>query len=106
MPSNQLRLHLICYDIADPKRLGRVHRYLRKYAMPLQYSVFIAYTAPKTVSGILVGIAKLIEPSEDDIRCYTLPSKLDITHLGRQMFPDGVTLAMEGSALGLFDPRH
>jgi CRISPR-associated protein Cas2 len=106
MASHQLRLHLICYDISDPKRLGRVHRFLCKYAMPLQYSVFIAYTAPKTLSGLLVGIAKLIDPSEDDIRCYTLPSKVDVIQLGQQMFPEGVTLAMEGSALGLFDPRH
>lgn len=32
-------LHLVCYDIRDPKRLLRVHRFLRSQGFPLQYSV-------------------------------------------------------------------
>lgn len=102
MANNKLRLHLICYDIADPKRLGRVHRFLRKQALPVQYSVFIAYVAPRTLAGILAGINEFIEPREDDVRCYTLPSEVDIVEIGRHMLPEGVALALKGVRTGLF----
>lgn len=32
---------LVTYDIADPKRLGRLFRYLKKQGVPVQYSVFL-----------------------------------------------------------------
>lgn len=35
------RRYLACYDIRDPKRLRRIHRMMRGYGYPLQYSVFV-----------------------------------------------------------------
>lgn len=34
------RCYLVCYDVRDPRRLRRVHRVLRGYGEPWQYSVF------------------------------------------------------------------
>jgi CRISPR-associated protein Cas2 len=34
------RCWLVCYDITEPKRLRRVHRLLKGYGEPWQYSVF------------------------------------------------------------------
>lgn len=34
------RCYLVCYDIRDPKRLRRVHRLMKAYGEPWQYSVF------------------------------------------------------------------
>jgi len=34
------RCYLVCYDIRDPKRLRRVHKVLKGYGEPWQYSVF------------------------------------------------------------------
>ena len=34
------RCYLICYDIRDPKRLRRVHKVMKGYGEPWQYSVF------------------------------------------------------------------
>jgi len=34
------RCYLVCYDIRDPRRLRRVHKVLRGYGEPWQYSVF------------------------------------------------------------------
>ena len=33
---------LVCYDIAEPRRLARVWRAVREFGVPLQYSVFWA----------------------------------------------------------------
>ena len=34
------RCYLVCYDIRDPKRLRHVHKVLKGYGEPWQYSVF------------------------------------------------------------------
>lgn len=34
------RCYLVCYDIRDPKRLRRVHKTMKGYGEPWQYSVF------------------------------------------------------------------
>jgi len=34
------RCYLICYDVRDPKRLRRVHKLMKAYGEPWQYSVF------------------------------------------------------------------
>ena len=40
MALNTPRGWLITYDITNPKRLVRLHRFLVKQATPVQYSVF------------------------------------------------------------------
>ena len=40
MAINAPRGWLITYDITDPKRLVRLHRFLVRRATPVQYSVF------------------------------------------------------------------
>jgi CRISPR-associated protein Cas2 len=34
------RCYLVCYDISDAKRLRRIHKLLKAYGEPWQYSVF------------------------------------------------------------------
>ena len=34
------RCYLVCYDIADDKRLRRVHKKMKAYGQPWQFSVF------------------------------------------------------------------
>ena len=33
--------YLIGYDIANPKRLCRIHRAMKTHATPIQYSIFL-----------------------------------------------------------------
>ena len=99
MAINAPRLHLICYDIADPRRLGRVHRYLTTQATPLQYSVFVANLGRWDVEEILDEIDSIIDPAEDDVRIYPLPSSPRVESLGCSMFPDGTMLLEQGRDL-------
>ncbi|WP_295889072.1 CRISPR-associated endonuclease Cas2, partial [uncultured Thiohalocapsa sp.] len=92
MAIHQPRLHLLSYDIADPQRLARVHRTVRAYGLPLQYSVFIIPGTNPTVDTLLAELTDIIEPTEDDIRVYPLPKQPDIEHFGRQWLADGVSL--------------
>ena len=92
MALNQPLRYLIAYDICDPRRLGRVHRFLRKSGLPVQYSVFTAQLTERKLKRVLEGLAAIIHPDGDDIRVYPLPSRPDSTCLGLQFFPEDVLL--------------
>jgi len=76
--------YLICYDIADPKRLHKVHRYWKERAMAVQYSVFAGSFTPAGLWRAVAGIQDLIDETEDDVRIYTVPQ-------GSRIYVAGVT---------------
>lgn len=92
MAIRQRQRHIIAYDIADPKRLGRIHRFLRKHAMPIQYSVFLIECDALELAAIRDELSELIDPRKDDIRIYTLPQKPEIMTLGQQRMAEGIYL--------------
>ena len=96
MADSQTGLYLIAYDIANPRRLSRVHRTLKKQGLPVQYSVFTVVIKRKALLRLLESLNALIKSSEDDIRCYRLPERADIKTLGRQFFPEDVMLFTGG----------
>jgi len=96
MALNQPQLYLIAYDICQPRRLQRVHRFLRQEGLPVQYSVFTAQLTQRKLRRIIVGLDALIEPGGDDVRIYPLPARQDAVALGRQMFPEDVMLLDDG----------
>jgi len=81
---------LIAYDITDPRRLRRMHRYLTQEAVPIEYSVFFATEDPRRMLAILRGAEKIIEPRSDDLRCYPLPNRGLRARLGKATLPAGV----------------
>ena len=96
MPSNQVRLHLLTYDIADPKRLAKVHRTVKRVGIPLQYSVFVIPGTQAVLDTLLDELNEIIEPRDDDIRVYTLPTRVQVNRLGRQRLAEGVMLVGNG----------
>jgi len=92
MSDSQSAQFLICYDIADPKRLNRVHRYLKNQGLPIQYSVFTVELRRKPLERLMETLKGIIDQREDDVRCYTLPNSLDFEVIGQQVFPEGVML--------------
>ena len=83
---------LVCYDIADPRRLARVWRAVREFGLPLQYSVYWARLDGIGVSEALREIGQRIDVRCDDVRLYPLPENVQITGLGRDVVPIGVDL--------------
>ena len=54
-------LYLIAYDIANPKRLSRVHKTLKKQGLPVQYSVFTVVMKRKALLRLLESLNALIK---------------------------------------------
>jgi CRISPR-associated protein Cas2 len=92
MAQQQHKAHIIAYDIGDPKRLTRIHRYLKKLAMPIQYSVFLIECNAKELQEVRDHLQEMINPKQDDIRIYTLPLKPVIMTLGKQALSQGIYL--------------
>ncbi len=81
---------VIGYDIADPRRLQRVRRMMCRYAAPLEYSVFFLVGSAADKDRCLREIGRLIDPAQDDVRCYALPSRGLQRRIGRACLPEGV----------------
>lgn len=95
MSFSEPRAFLIAYDIADPGRLSRVHRYLKTVAADMQYSVFAAVVSPPELERILAELARRIDARQDDVRAYPVPRRSHAVALGRQHLPDGIFLSDE-----------
>lgn len=97
MPLNQKRAWLIAYDIGSPPRLVRVHRKLRDYAVPVQYSVFATRCSAAKLGDIRALLARLIDKREDDVRFYPVPEPAQLFVYGRKALPEGLRL-IDGDA--------
>lgn len=99
MAVNQKAAWLLAYDIRNRRRLGRLHRFLRKIALPVQYSVFFLRASPSDVGRLVPDIEDLIDPAEDDVRIYRIPEPALVTVKGRCILPTDVLLLDVGSGL-------
>lgn len=94
------RAWLVTYDIADPRRLSRLHRFLKKRAVPVQYSVFLFEGSGAQIGRLMQQIEQLIRPDQDDVRAYQLPQTPQFDTLGRGSLPaDSRLLSTHSPAL-------
>lgn len=98
MRQDRLATWLIAYDIADPRRLARIHAFLKKSGVPVQYSVFVARLDRRTLGEVASGLRDRMKESEDDIRLYRLPANCRPVLLGRALLPEGVLIGDTGMA--------
>ncbi|GAB6183892.1 CRISPR-associated endonuclease Cas2 [Thermodesulfovibrio hydrogeniphilus] len=83
--------YLVCYDIADERRLNRIYRYTKQFGIHLQYSVFVCSFTEKELEKYKKTLLTIINVNEDDVRIYPLPENPKIYTLGQaQLIPDGV----------------
>ncbi len=88
--------YLVCYDIASPRRLSRVYRFMKGRGVHLQYSVFhCAMTWPE-LEQLKERLKDMTNLEEDDIRIYPLPAGGKIAALGLgSRVPEGVEIFMK-----------
>jgi len=92
MAIHKAQTFLLAYDIADPRRLVRVHRACKQWGVPIQYSVFIVPLTPAGIGKLVAELRSLIDERADDIRVYPLPDRVEVAQYGRQGFPEGIEL--------------
>ena len=66
--------YLISYDIANPKRLQKIHRLISRQALRLQYSVYHIQCNKIQLNRLIQDIENRIHPKEDDVRIYPISS--------------------------------
>ena len=81
------RSYLLCYDIADPRRLRRIHRVAKSYGEPWQYSVFYCVLSPIERVRLEQDLSAIINHVEDQVLIIDLGQRDDairgtITTLG------------------------
>ncbi|WP_025324155.1 CRISPR-associated endonuclease Cas2 [Deferrisoma camini] len=99
------KLYLTSYDIRDPRRLQKVHRFCKERGLALQYSVFVMEGTDADRGSLAAGLEELIDPDEDDVRIYTLPQGVEVVPMGKASpLPPGVVLVGVGGAGRLLVP--
>lgn len=69
---------LVCYDIAHPKRLRRVHRMMKDYGDWLQYSVFSCHLSATDHAELQRRLLEVIDQRRDQVMFVRLgPSRRD-----------------------------
>ena len=58
---------MVCYDIADPKRLRRVFKVCKNYGDHLQFSVFECDLNPGDKAQLESELAEVINHTEDQV---------------------------------------
>lgn len=91
MPASRRTPWLLCYDIASPRRLQRVHRVACRHATPFQRSVFHTVATRHEILAMIHEFEECIDPDQDDVRAYPLTTAVPVT-FGRDRLASGVML--------------
>ncbi len=75
-------LYLVAYDVCDPRRLGRVCRYLTGFKVGGQKSVFEIWATPAELSHIRGDLDAMMEPAEDRLHIIALDPRMKPRCLG------------------------
>ncbi len=67
---------LICYDIANVKRLSKIGKIVEKRALRIQKSIYLFDHATKEeLTELIDAVMKVFHDKEDDLRIYTIKDK-------------------------------
>ena len=67
---------IICYDISDPKRLSRIARVVERYALRIQYSLYLYEQVSRDeMSRFVQKVVPLMDEEADDLRIYSIRNR-------------------------------
>ncbi len=77
MPASVARtIYLVAYDVSDPRRLGRVHRFMQGWKVGGQKSFYECWLTPAERETVLSGLKALIEPEQDRVHLFQLDPRM------------------------------
>ena len=82
--------YLLCYDIKHPRRLKQIHRLVRDWGLPVQFSVFEIELMPSQLEKLLTELTELIDVSEDKVMLYRLSPNQERIGLGSHQVTNDV----------------
>lgn len=64
---------ILTYDIADPKRLRRIGKFMEKNALRIQKSVYLCkQMSRENLYDMLQYVAEILDSEKDDLRVYKI----------------------------------
>lgn len=63
---------VVAYDISNDRRRTRLHKTLRDFGTPVQYSLFECWLSAKALKRMQARVTKIIRPKKDHVRFYYL----------------------------------
>jgi len=75
--------YLVSYDISDAKRLRQIHKTVKDFGWPMQYSVFICDLDAVEILLLKRDVAEIIHHWEDSVAFVNLGPP---AHRGRECF--------------------
>jgi CRISPR-associated protein Cas2 len=64
--------YVVSYDVSEPKRLRRVHKLMKGYGIPLQYSVFQCDLSQSERVLLIEALTPVINHREDQVMLINL----------------------------------
>jgi CRISPR-associated protein Cas2 len=68
--------YIVCYDTPSPKRGRKFLKLAREYFFHVQKSVFEGYLEKRDFEEFFFRMKRLVNESEDSVRCYILPDEI------------------------------
>lgn len=87
MSQSNRTLYLVCYDIAQPRRLYRVHKFLLGYRVGGQKSFYECWLTPAELRHVHETLESLIDPVEDRVHFFALDPRMRPDCLGLASAP-------------------
>ena len=76
-------LYLVCYDIASPKRLRKVHRCIKSYAIGGQKSFYECWLTASEQQSLKEDLFALLNEAEDRVHFFQLDPRLEPLFFGK-----------------------
>jgi CRISPR-associated protein Cas2 len=76
--------YLVAYDVRDPGRLSRLHRRLKDFGRPVQFSVFETLLSGTETEKMWAMVTNTIDVTSDWVALYRLSRPFDeaVRHIG------------------------
>ncbi|NNM52177.1 MAG: CRISPR-associated endonuclease Cas2 [Pseudomonadales bacterium] len=86
--------YLVCYDIANNRRLQKIYRRALKHAVPVQYSVFWLHGSEQDLHRMMQDFEPHLNNKQDDVRAYAVKDPKFCLCLGTGKLPTCVQIVM------------